>query len=80
MNDLAIGSASSRNAAITPLLRSLSGLPLAEIVMLRDAMIKADDDDNSLQRWRGIIVRSERERRHNAEAERGATSAHRQTT
>ena len=57
-NSLNIGKASSRNAAISPLLRSLSSLPLTEIVSLRDSMITFNSDDRSLARWRDVIVRS----------------------
>ena len=57
MNDLSIGKASSRTAAIAPLLRSLSQLSTPEILRLRDSIIQAAADDRSLDRWRDVIVR-----------------------
>ena len=57
MNDLSIGKASSRNAAVTPLLRSLSKLSTSEIISLRDSLIQSNVDDRSLERWRDVIVR-----------------------
>ena len=57
MNDLSIGKASSRNAAIAPLLRSLSELSTPEINSLRDALIQYNTNDRSLERWRDVIVR-----------------------
>lgn len=55
---LSIGKASSRNAAIVPLLRSISELSTPEIVSLRDAIIHFNVNDRSLERWRDVIVRS----------------------
>ena len=60
MHGLSIGKASSRNAAIAPLLRSLSQLATPEIVSLRDSLIQSDVNDRSLDRWRDVIVRSRR--------------------
>ena len=57
MHDLALGKASSRDAAIAPLLRSLSQLSTPEIVSLRDFIIQSNVDDRSLERWREVIVR-----------------------
>ena len=57
-NNLNIGKSSSRSAAISPLLRSLSNLPITEIVSLRDSMVDFNSDDRSLARWRDVIVRS----------------------
>ena len=57
MNDLAIGKASSRTAAIVPFLRSLSQLATPEILLLRDSITQARDDDRSLDKWRDVIVR-----------------------
>lgn len=56
-NDLHIGRASSRNAAIAPLLRALSQLPLHEIASIRDLLLKADSDGGSLERLRDVIVK-----------------------
>ena len=58
MSDLSIGKASSRTAAITPFLRSLSQLSTPEIVSLRDSIIQSNVDDRSLDRWRDVIVRT----------------------
>ena len=58
MHDLAIGKASSRNAAIAPFLRSLSRLSTPEIVALRDSIIQSNVNDRSLERWREVIVKS----------------------
>ncbi len=57
MHDLSIGTASSRNAAISPFLRSLSQLPTPEIVSLRNLIVQADVNDRSLDMWRDVIVR-----------------------
>lgn len=57
MNDLSIGNASSRKAAISPFLRSLAQLSTPEIISLRDALIQYNTDDRSLERWRDVIVR-----------------------
>ncbi|MDE0078190.1 MAG: hypothetical protein OXO50_11770 [Caldilineaceae bacterium] len=57
MNDLSIGKASSRNSAISPLLRSLSNLSTTEIASIRDSLIEAGAGDRSLERWRDVIVR-----------------------
>ena len=57
LHNLEIGSASSRKAAIAPLLRSLSKLPTPEIASLRDSMIQSKVDDRSLEKWREVIVR-----------------------
>ena len=59
MNELSIGKAKSRLAAIAPFLRSLSVLPTPEILSLRDSMLQSnDDEDRSLRRWREVIVGS----------------------
>ena len=57
MNDLSIGRASSRTAAIAPLLRSIAQLPTSEILSVIDSAISASIDDRSLERWRDVIVR-----------------------
>ena len=57
MHDISIGKASSRNAAISPFLKSLSQLTAPEIVSLRDTIIESDINDRSLDRWRDVIVR-----------------------
>ena len=57
MHELSIGTASSRNAAIAPFLRSLSQLPTPEIVSLRNLIIQSDVNDRSLDMWRNVIVR-----------------------
>ena len=59
-HDLTVGNATSRNAAIAPFLRSLAKLPTHEILSMRDSMIKASNDDRSLERWREVIVRPRR--------------------
>lgn len=56
MNDLTIGKASSRNAAIVPLLRSVSEMETPEIVSLLNTTKHFDTDDDSLERWRNLIV------------------------
>ena len=56
MHDLSIGKASSRNAAIAPFIRSLSQLPMSEILLLRDSIIQSRFDDRSLDNWRDVIV------------------------
>lgn len=56
-NDLSIGRASSRNAAIAPLLRSLSKLPASRIRDLREALVESETRDRSLESWRHLIVR-----------------------
>lgn len=57
MHDLSIGKASSRTAAIAPLLKSLSQLSTPEIVSLRDSIIHSKVNDRSLDNWREVIVR-----------------------
>ena len=57
MHDLAIGKASSRNAAIAPFLRALSQLSPPEIVSLRNSIIHSNVNDRSLERWRELIVK-----------------------
>ena len=54
---LSIGNASSRNAAITPLLRSMSRLPTPSLVLILDELVEYKPDDRSLERWRDVIVR-----------------------
>lgn len=56
-NNLSLGKASSRTAAIAPLLRSLSELSTPEIASLRDSLVLADVNDRSLESWRNVIVR-----------------------
>lgn len=56
--DLAIGNASSRKAAIAPLLRSISEWETAAIIELLDATADYKSDDRSLERWRELIVTS----------------------
>lgn len=56
-NDLHIGRASSRNAAIAPLLRSLSQLSLSEIASIRESLLKEDGGGGSLERLRDVIVK-----------------------
>ena len=57
MHDLSIGKASSRRAAVTPFLRSLSQLSTPEILSLSDSILQSDIDDRSLDSWRNVIVR-----------------------
>ena len=57
MNDLTIGKASSRNAAIVPLLRSVSEMETPEIVSLLNTTTNFETDNHSLERWRNLIVR-----------------------
>ena len=54
---LSIGETSSRTAAITPFLRSLSELSTPEILAIRDSMMEFQVEDRSLERWRDVIVR-----------------------
>ena len=54
---LVIGSASSRNAAIVPLLRSISEWETASITDLLDSTTNSKSDDRSLERWRDLIVK-----------------------
>ena len=54
---LTIGSASSRNAAIAPLLRSISELETAEITALLESTTSTGPEDRSLERWRELIVK-----------------------
>ena len=54
---LHIGKASSRNAAIAPLLRSLVELETIQIATLLDSLTKGATDDHSLERWRNLIVK-----------------------
>ena len=55
---LSIGKATSRDAAITPLLRSLSEHPTPRLVSLLDSLVAQGTDDRSLERWRKLIVKS----------------------
>ena len=57
INDFTIGKAASRNAAIPPLLRSVSELDTPAIVALLDSMPESGYNDRSLERWRELIVR-----------------------
>ena len=52
-----IGSATSRNKAIPPLLRSISDLETKEISDLIDTLIQVEPNDRSLERWRDLIVK-----------------------
>ena len=54
---LTIGTASSRNAAITPLLRSLSKLQTSTLNSIHNDLIAHVPNDRSLERWREVIVR-----------------------
>ena len=56
-HDFAIGKASSRTAAIVPLLRSISELSTPEVSSLRDSIVHSDASDRSLERWRNVIVK-----------------------
>ena len=57
LNGLSIGKATSRNATISPLLRSLSELETPAIVALSDSLIDVGGDARSLDRWWEVIVR-----------------------
>ena len=57
VNDVSIGKASSRSAAITPLLRSLSMLPADRIHTLRESLTYSETNDRSLEAWRNVIVK-----------------------
>ena len=57
MHNLSIGKASSRNAAIVPLLGAMSELPTPEIVKLLESMGRTGPSDRSLESWRNLIVR-----------------------
>ena len=59
-HDLEIGKASSRNAAIAPLLRSISELETPTIIALLDSTDDFTSDDRSLERWRDLIVNPRR--------------------
>ena len=54
---LTIGSASSRNAAIAPLLKSISELETAKIAALLESYKANGPEDRSLERWRELIVK-----------------------
>ena len=54
---LDIGSASSRNAALVPLLRSISERETKEIAELLDYATDSKLDDRSLEGWRDLIVK-----------------------
>ena len=56
-NDLDIGRASSRNAAIPRLLRSISQLSVREIESIQDALLQGDRTKGDLERLRDAIVR-----------------------
>lgn len=56
-HNLRIGKASTRNAAIAPLLKSLSELPVPEIVSLRDSMLDYVVNDGQLGKLRDVIVK-----------------------
>jgi hypothetical protein len=56
-HDLSIGKASSRSAAIAPLLQSTSELPALQIANLLDTLVQPKVDDRSLERWRNVIVK-----------------------
>ena len=55
--DLDIGNASSRKAAIVPLLRSISERETKEILGLVDNASESRSDDRSLEKWRELIVK-----------------------
>ena len=56
MQNLSIGKASSRRAAIVPLLRSIAERPSAEATQLLHLMVRPTRNDRSLQGWRDVIV------------------------
>lgn len=56
-HNLDIGKASSRNAAIAPLLRSISEWETPAIINLLHSTVNSDPDDRSLERWRDLIVK-----------------------
>ena len=57
-HDLSIGKASSRNAAIAPLLQSTAKLSAPQIANFLDTVVQSKSDDRSLERWRDVIVKS----------------------
>lgn len=57
IHDLSIGKASSRNAAIPALLRSIAALETPAILALLDSLTTPDNEDRSLKRWRELIVK-----------------------
>ena len=57
MHDLVIGKASSRNAAIAPLLRSIAELETPAILALLESITGFEVNDRSLERWRELIVK-----------------------
>ena len=56
-HNLSIGKASSRKAAIPPLLRSVSELETSSIVALLASTPEPGNSDRSLERWRELIVK-----------------------
>lgn len=57
IHDLSIGKASSRNAAIPALLRSIAELETPAVLALLDSLTTPDNEDRSLKRWRELIVK-----------------------
>lgn len=56
-HNLEIGNASSRKAAIVPLLRSISEWETEAIADLLDSMTNYRTENRSLERWRDLIVK-----------------------
>ena len=56
MQNLSIGNASSRRAAIVPFLRSIAKRPTVEADQLLRLMVPSNRDDRSLEGWRDVIV------------------------
>ena len=71
VHNLSIGKATSRKAAIPPLLRSVAELETPEIVALLSSVHEPRSDDRSLERWRELIVNPRGQR--NIVAEKPAT-------
>ena len=57
MHALSIGKASSRKAAIPPLLRSVSELETPVIIEMLASTPEPGNNDRSLERWRELIVK-----------------------
>ena len=56
---LTIGRATSRTAALSPLLRSVSELETPAIIALLESMPESDTGEGGLERWRELIVKQE---------------------
>lgn len=57
LHGLSIGKATSRTAALPPLLRSVSELETPAIIALLESMPESDTGEGGLERWRELIVK-----------------------